>query len=61
MAQVALAWVSMNRDGVIFYRLVSSCLNHLFMTGVTAPIIGTSSLENLHDLLGPLNERGFLC
>jgi len=51
MAQVALAWV-MNREGVVFYRSVSPCLNHIFMTGVTAPIVGTSSLENLHDLLG---------
>jgi len=51
MAQVALAWV-MNREGVVFNRSVLLCLNHLFMTGVTAPIVGTSSLVNLHDLLG---------
>ena len=51
MAQVALAWV-MNCEGVVFYRSVSPCLKHLFMTGVTAPIVGTTSLENLHDLLG---------
>ena len=51
MAQVALAWV-MNCEGVVFYRSVSPSLKHLFMTGVTAPIVGTTSLENLYDLLG---------
>lgn len=59
MAQVALAWV-LARPGLSF--IVSSVapsefeghtLTWLpFALGVTAPIVGTTSLENLHDLLG---------
>lgn len=54
MAQIACAWV-VNRDGnrpPSVYFLMHVHPHLLIETGVTAPIVGTSSLQNLKDLVG---------
>ena len=51
MAQLSLAWV-MSQEGNYFLVLRYSRLNIIIPLGVTAPIVGTTSLENLYDLLG---------
>lgn len=53
MAQVSLAWV-MSKPGELIY-VFSDDIDGLIeyaISGVTAPIIGTTSLDNLYDLLG---------
>ena len=51
MAQISLAWI-MSRPGMPM--VIDSVVAPLTrsVVGVTAPIVGTSSLDNLHDLLG---------
>lgn len=53
MAQTALAWV-LQKDGerlcFVVSWLIYVCLRNY--AGVTAPIVGTTSLDNLRDLLG---------
>ena len=52
MAQVSLAWI-MSRPGMSCLSLVyQSTSSRIFVVGVTAPIVGTTSLDNLNDLLG---------
>jgi len=53
MAQVSLAW-TMSKPGELIY-VFSDDMDVLIeygILGVTAPIIGTTSLDNLYDLLG---------
>lgn len=57
MAQVALAWTS-GKDGLLLTHYSSGCMAHVqldqktfMLTGVTAPIVGTTSIENLMDLI----------
>jgi hypothetical protein len=50
MAQVSLAWL-ISRPGTSL-GLVPSRDKPTYITGVTAPIVGTSSLDKLYDLLG---------
>ncbi|KAF8212128.1 aryl-alcohol dehydrogenase [Mycena galopus ATCC 62051] len=52
MAQIALAWC-MAKDGMSNVKPQRLKIN--ILAGVTAPIVGTTSLENLHDLLGAVN------
>ena len=53
MAQVSLAWI-MSQEGMYFSIVFSflASLNIQTSKGVTAPVVGTTSLENLYDLLG---------
>ena len=58
MAQLSLAWI-MSRKGIFFspsfYTVISFLtLKKKKIQGVSAPIVGTTSLENLYDLLGIL-------
>ncbi|TFY64458.1 hypothetical protein EVJ58_g2622 [Rhodofomes roseus] len=57
MAQVALAW-SFSKDGT-YPRLACSFKDigaeRKTFAGVTAPIVGTTSLKNLEDLIGAVN------
>lgn len=57
MAQIALAW-AMNKEGtfhyteIILFTLASSAHYCFTRAGVTAPIVGSTSLKNLQDLIG---------
>ena len=53
MAQVSLAW-TMSKPGELIYVFSddTDVLIEYGILGVTAPIIGTTSLDNLYDLLG---------
>jgi aryl-alcohol dehydrogenase-like predicted oxidoreductase len=48
MAQVALAWV-LSKDGGLVVQLLE--VAHPKMSVVTAPIVGTSSVEKLNDTI----------
>ena len=53
MAQLSLAWI-MSKPGELIYvfsDVMDALIEHDIL-GVTAPIIGTTSLDNLYDLLG---------
>ena len=52
MAQLSLAWI-MSQKG-IFPSITPSVVSSYMIKfqGVSAPIVGTTSLENLYDLLG---------
>ena len=57
MAQLSLAWV-MSRKGIFFFSFLlllsfpPSKKKKKKIQGVSAPVIGSTSLENLYDLLG---------
>ena len=52
MAQIATAWV-MAKDGKNLLLLARKCPELIPVhVGVTAPIVGTTSLKNLEDLIG---------
>jgi len=51
MAQIALAWI-LSKEGML---ILNRCVRPEMFTlrlGVTAPIVGTTSLEKLKDLIG---------
>jgi len=50
MAQVALAWI-LTKDGGWFFTFMQ-VLDPCNSPGVSAPIVGTTSLEKLKDLIG---------
>ena len=49
MAQVAIAW-NLSKEGRVIRDLPITGLN--IGTGVTAPIVGTTSIQNLEDIIG---------
>jgi aryl-alcohol dehydrogenase-like predicted oxidoreductase len=49
MAQVGIAWI-LSKEGT--YRHRPLIYRPDVTQGVTAPIIGTTSLKNLHDIIG---------
>lgn len=53
MAVVATAW-ALHKDGQFeqYHLLDVSAILILYNSGITAPIIGTTSLDNLKDLIG---------
>lgn len=52
MAQVSLAWV-LNRPGVYWHPTWRSFTRHLTISaGVSASIVGTTSLQSFSDLIG---------
>ena len=53
MAQLSLAWI-MSQKGTYISAVIppASTYYMIKMQGVSAPIVGTTSLENLYDLLG---------
>lgn len=51
MAQIAIAWI-ITKDGQSRFLNVSFNLFSWCIVGVTAPIVGTTSLANLHDIIG---------
>ena len=51
MAQLSLAWI-MSQKGIFFPCVIPPKFNDKTFQGVSAPIVGTTSLENLYDLLG---------
>ena len=55
MAQISLAW-AMQRDGMLSTASIKVWSTKLDETGVSAPIVGTTSLENLKDLIGQFRE-----
>ena len=54
MAQVAIAW-TLSKDGLLDYSFRMA--PHLLQSVITAPVIGTTSLENLVDLIGILTVK----
>jgi aryl-alcohol dehydrogenase-like predicted oxidoreductase len=57
MAQLSLAWI-MSQNGM-FLSTVILPVETIKIQGVTAPIVGTTSLENLYDLLGMVYFNSF--
>ena len=52
MAQIAIAW-ALSKEGASHALVYSSQLFYsMDDLGVTAPIVGTTSLKNLEDILG---------
>ena len=49
MAQVAIAW-SLSMEGRMLRALLLIYLN--VGSGITAPIVGTTSVQNLEDIIG---------
>ena len=53
MAQVSLAWF-FSKSGTDLHKLVL-LMSH-WLLGVTAPIVGTTSLKNLEELIGMIRS-----
>lgn len=51
MAQVAIAWILTKEGSSQFLHVFSNLFNRCIV-GVSAPIVGTTSLANLHDIIG---------
>jgi hypothetical protein len=51
MAQVSTAWILAKEGKLLQYEFPAGHLTKFFK-GVSAPIIGTTSLKNLEDILG---------
>lgn len=60
MAQVALAW-TMGKEGEFALQAKSCKFFIMYGLGVCAPIIGTTSLENLKDLIGIIIVEACTC